>query len=271
MTSAAGCAGCSAHGVTGLQRLGRGLAADLTVALAGNPNTGKSTLFNTLSGLRRRVGNWSGTTVSSAEGGFRFRENTYRLVDLPGAYTLLAAGNEEQVTRDFLLVHDPDATVVVVDATRLERTLPLALQILELTGRVVVALNLIDEARATGLELDRRQLDRELGVPTVPIAARTGDGLSELLAAVESVALGPERPPRTVHAPGRRTGAAGADPAVERLAVVLAEELPGVRQARWLARRLLDGDPGVTRAISEGTLRRELLAQGRRSPAAGSV
>ena len=153
---------------------------DRVVALAGNPNTGKSTLFNALTGLKQHTGNWPGKTVSRAEGGFEFNKVRYKLVDLPGTYSLLSASHDEEVARDFLLFGRPDATVVVVDATSLERNLNLVLQVLEITDRVVVAVNLMDEAKRKGLEVDVRSLSRDLGVPAVPVIARTGEGLHAL-------------------------------------------------------------------------------------------
>ncbi|MFI5954446.1 ferrous iron transporter B [Cryptosporangium sp. NPDC051539] len=168
------------------------LHADVVVALAGNPNSGKSTLFNRLTGLRQRVGNWSGTTVSRAEGTYRLDGTTYRVVDLPGVASLRATGAEEQVAREFLLDAAPDVTVVVVDATRLERHLYLVLQLLRITGRVVVAVNMIDEAERAGLVIDVRHLVRELGVPVVPVVARTSRGADELLGAIARVARDPE-------------------------------------------------------------------------------
>ena len=118
------------------------------IALAGNPNTGKSTLFNALTGLRQHTGNWPGKTVTRAEGGFSSTTRRYKLVDLPGTYSLLSASQDEEVARDFLLFGRPDCTVVVVDASALERNLNLVLQVLEITDRVVVAVNLMDEAGA---------------------------------------------------------------------------------------------------------------------------
>ena len=136
-------------------RTGRAWASSLekfdrVVALAGNPNTGKSTLFNALTGLKQHTGNWPGKTVTRAEGGFEFDKVRYKLVDLPGTYSLLSASHDEEIARDFLLFGRPDVTMVVVDATSLERNLNLVLQVLEITDRVVVAVNLMDEAKRKG-------------------------------------------------------------------------------------------------------------------------
>ena len=146
--------------------------SDFVVALAGNPNVGKSTVFNALTGLRQHTGNWPGKTVTRAEGGFHFGGRTYKLVDLPGTYSLLATSADEEVARDFLLFGRPDVTVVVVDASRLERNLNLVLQVLEITDRVVVCLNLMDEAHRRGLIVDGVTLSGELGVPVAATSAR---------------------------------------------------------------------------------------------------
>ena len=160
------------------------------MALAGNPNVGKSTVFNALTGLRQHTGNWPGKTVTRAEGGFEYGASRYKLVDLPGTYSLLATSLDEEVARDFILFGQPDVTIVVVDATRLERNLNLVLQVLEITDRVVVCLNLMDEARRHGLQVDERRLARDLGVPVVPTAARQRKGMPELLQAISDVASG---------------------------------------------------------------------------------
>ncbi|MDP6618418.1 MAG: FeoB small GTPase domain-containing protein, partial [Nitrospinota bacterium] len=149
---------------------------DYVVALAGNPNTGKSTVFNALTGLRQHTGNWPGKTVSRAEGGFLYGGNRYKLVDLPGSYSLLSAGYDEEIARDFILFGRPAVTVIVADANRLERNLNLVQQVLEITDRAVVCLNLMDEAKRHGLSVDDRRLARDLGVPVVPTAARYGEG-----------------------------------------------------------------------------------------------
>ena len=179
------------HNAARLKKLGVDMTNwDYVVALAGNPNTGKSTVFNALTGLRQHTGNWPGKTVTRAEGGFEFGGSRYKLVDLPGTYSLLATSLDEEVARDFILFGQPDVTVVVVDATRLERNLNLVLQVLEITDRAVVCLNLIDEARRHGLQVDDRRLARDLGVPVVPTAARQGEGIPELLQAISEVATG---------------------------------------------------------------------------------
>ena len=249
-----GCGSC-AHGGGHEGRLLRlGLApgrrADHVVALAGNPNTGKSTLFNALTGLRQHVGNWSGKTVSRAEGGYAHGGARYRVVDLPGTYSLLSTSGDEDVARDVLLFGAPDVTIVVVDATRLERNLPLVLQVRQITGRVVVALNLVDEARRHGLTVDVRHLSRELGVPVVATAARRGEGLPELLDAVDRVARGEVEaaPMRLVqHDPEL-------EEAVAALAARVEARFPGLPNTRWVALRLLEGDPGVETAVRDGSL-----------------
>src|SRR5262245_37792254 len=163
---------------------------DFLVALAGNPNTGKSTVFNALTGLRQHTGNWPGKTVTRAEGVFQHGGKRIKLVDLPGTYSLQAGSSDEEVARDFILFGRPDATLVVLDATRLERNLPLALQILEITGRVVVCLNLMDEARRHGIAVDPKKLEQELGVPVIATSARSGEGIPELLDALLAVVSG---------------------------------------------------------------------------------
>jgi ferrous iron transport protein B len=188
------CETCPAHKSAHLKKLGGRVDDwDFVVALAGNPNTGKSTVFNALTGLRQHVGNWPGKTVARAEGGFNFHDRNYKLVDLPGTYSLLSTSTDEEIARDFILFGQPDVTIIVADATRLERNLNLTLQVLEITDRAVVALNLVDEAKRHGLQVDERCLARELGVPVVPMVARRGAGVAELLEAIEKVAVGAYR------------------------------------------------------------------------------
>jgi ferrous iron transport protein B len=245
------CNTCPVHNTTALEKLGLELTGwDYVVALAGNPNTGKSTVFNALTGLRQHTGNWPGKTVSRAEGGFRYDGQRYKLVDLPGTYSLLSTSVDEEVARNFILFGRPDVTVIVVDATRLERNLNLALQVLEITDRAVICLNLIDEARRHGSRVDDRRLARDLGVPVVPAAARSGEGLPELLAAIADVATG-----RTVCRPHRmRNGQPDILHAVQTLAGKLNRLYPNLPNARWVAMRLLDGDTDMAAALRQGRL-----------------
>jgi ferrous iron transport protein B len=232
---------------------------DRVVALAGNPNTGKSTLFNALTGLKQHTGNWPGKTVTRAEGGYEFNQVRYKLVDLPGTYSLLSASQDEEVARDFILFGQPDCTIVVTDATALERNLNLVLQVLEITEKVVVAVNLIDEARRKGLEVDTRSLARDLGVPAIPIVARTGEGIHLLLSTVEGV-IGGEIAVQARHVDGTQEF----QRAVAELVPMIDAIAPGVPNARWLAIRLLDGDARVQNALLNGDLA-DLVARQRRS------
>lgn len=222
---------------------------DYVVALAGNPNTGKSSVFNAITGLRQHTGNWPGKTVSRAEGGYRLNGKRYKLVDLPGTYSLLSAAQDEEIARDFILFGRPDCTVVVTDATCLERNLNLVLQVLEISDRVVVCVNLMDEARRKGIEIDLRALAKDLGVPVVGTSARTGEGLGTLLTTVAEVASGKNRP-----SPHRLRSDGAVQNAVEELVPLIEETAPGLPNARWVAMRLLDGDLRVREALLSGEL-----------------
>ncbi len=249
------CETCVVH--SELERMGVSIEKfDRVVALAGNPNTGKSTLFNSLTGLKQHTGNWPGKTVTRAEGGFEFNKIRYKLVDLPGTYSLLSASTDEEVARDFLLFGRPDVTIVVADATALERNLNLVLQVLEITERVVLAVNLMDEAKRKGIEVDLRTLSRDLGIPAIGIVARTGEGVHALLETVDGISSGTiaTKPLRVVGTPEFQRAVAELVPLIETAA-------PGVPNARWIAIRLLDGDAQVEEALRSGRLAHVVVDQ----------
>ena len=247
------CGSCasSCHHTAQLTRLGLKVRDwDYTIALSGNPNTGKSTIFNQLTGLHQHVGNWAGKTVSRAEGAFDYNDRKYKIVDLPGTYSLLSTSVDEEIARDFILFGKPDVTVVVADAARLERSLHLVLQVLEITNRVVVALNLMDEAERNDLTIDVRELNRELGVPVVPMAARRAEGISELSAAIEKVAANQfPLQERRVHYTDKKI-----ESAIVTLANDLRETFMDLPNARWVALRLLEGDESIINAVRNKTL-----------------
>lgn len=245
------CASCNVYRAANLKKLGVSLErVDYVVALAGNPNTGKSTVFNALTGLRQHTGNWPGKTVARAEGAFEYSGRRYKLVDLPGTYSLLSTSLDEEIARDFILFGQPDVTVIVADASRLERNLNLVLQVLEITDRAVLCLNLVDEARRHGLTVDERQLSRDLGVPVVPTAARSGQGLPELLQAISDVASGQAvcRPYRLVNEPP------AIREAINELVAKIKRVHPDLPNARWVALRLLAGDERMAEALRQGEL-----------------
>lgn len=181
---------------------------DKVVALAGNPNVGKSTVFNGLTGLNQHTGNWPGKTVASAQGFCGSGKHSYILVDIPGTYSLMAHSAEEEVARDFICFGEPDAIAVVCDATCLERNLNLVLQTLEISPQVLVCVNLLDEARRKGIHINFGLLSERLGVPVVGTVARDKRSLAGLLRAMDGL----------VESPAARAFAVGYPEEIERAA-----------------------------------------------------
>ncbi len=218
---------------------------DLVIALAGNPNTGKSTVFNSLTGLNQHTGNWPGKTVANAQGKYTYQDERHILVDLPGTYSLLASSVEEQVARDFILFGNPHATVVVVDATCLERNLNLVLQILEITDRAVVCINLMDEARRKKINIDIKKLSELLGVPVVGTTARNGHGLDELKDTVRKVIRGEIKttPIKVKYGDLLKEAIQEIEPHVHEL-------IHDKMNSEWTSLRLIDGDDMLLESIN---------------------
>ena len=245
------CATCPAHNLANLVKLGIDMSNfDYVVALAGNPNTGKSTVFNNLTGLKQHTGNWPGKTVGRAEGAFQYANKRFKIVDLPGTYSLLSTSDDEEIARDFILFGQPDVTVIVVDATRLERNLNLVLQVLEITDRAVLCLNLIDEASRHKIKIDDRLLSKNLGIQVVPTSARQGVGIQELLKNIHDVATG-----QFICKPHRLSSEIkNVSRAVDQLNKKISYAFPDLPNTRWIALRLLEGDQKVIDAIRSGDI-----------------
>ena len=213
---------------------------DKVIALAGNPNVGKSTVFNELTGMNQHTGNWPGKTVTNAQGQCTHKGMGYVLVDIPGTYSLMAHSAEEEVARDFICFGEPDGVVVVCDATCLERNLNLVLQTMEITDNVVVCVNLMDEARKKNIRIDFKQLSKNLGVPVVGTSARSKKGLDKLMDEVERA---------VTYEHGRTVKVRYTRPIEEAIAMVeplLADKLKGKRlSSRWTAVKLLDYDDSL--------------------------
>ena len=244
-----GCEDCAFYNAAELKKLGISVEnADYVVALAGNPNTGKSTVFNALTGLRQHTGNWAGKTVTRAEGGFKYNDKRYKLIDLPGTYSLLSTSEDEEVARNTILFGRPDVTVVVADASRLERNLNLVLQVLEITDKAVLCLNLMDEAKRHGIEIDDRTLAKDLGIPVVVTSARSNEGIPELIQTISQVAPGEIvcKPHRIKSLPKK------VEQAVQSLSKKISGLYPELPNTRWIAMRLLDGDQQILSAIKSG-------------------
>ncbi len=225
----------------------------IVVALAGNPNVGKSTVFNALTGMKQHTGNWAGKTVANASGTFSHRDRNFTLVDIPGTYSLMASSPDEEAAREFICFGNPDCTVVVLDATCLERNLNLALQILEVNKNAVACVNLLDEAEKKGIKIDLDELSLELGIPVVGTSARSGKGLSELKDAVYDVVTGARRTFGTKIVYDDKLEDCISE--VEKSLCVLNEKhdkkmFKGI-STRFIALRLIDSDKKLSKSIED--------------------
>ena len=220
----------------------------LTIALTGNPNCGKSTVFNELTGGHQHVGNWPGKTVEKKEGQFTYNDVQFEVVDLPGTYSLTAYSQEEKIARDYIIEEQPDAVVSIVDAANLERNLYLTLQVLELGVPVILALNMMDQADKNQLVIDDKKLSEELGIPVVRMTAREGKGFDALKEAMLATAADPQ--------PGKAVGSytIALKTAIEDLSMQINDtpELSGQFNPNWLATKLLEEDADILSRLDSG-------------------
>jgi ferrous iron transport protein B len=218
---------------------------DKVVALAGNPNVGKSTVFNGLTGMNQHTGNWPGKTVTNAQGCCRTGKRSYVMVDLPGTYSLMAHSAEEEVARNFICFGDPDAVVVVCDATCLERNLNLVLQTLEISSNVVVCVNLMDEAKRKNIRIDLPLIAKRLGVPVIGTVARKKKSLARLMEALDRITDGSgQTAPLCVQYPEI------IEAALSEIQPLLIRKSGGKLNSRWLSLKLLDQDESLIREIN---------------------
>lgn len=226
---------------------------EVTIALIGNPNVGKTTVFNALTGLKQHVGNWPGVTVEKKEGEFEHKKIKFKVVDLPGVYGLTAYSIDERIARNFIVQEKPGVVVDIVDASNLERNLYLTLQLLEIGTNVVVALNKVDLAEESGYKIDVKKLEDALGVPVVPMVASRGKGLAELK---DRIAESLNRKPRRVEYPHFEAY-------IKRLIEVIERDkmLAETYNPRWLAIKLIEGDEDARGIIEGSAARDEILKE----------
>lgn len=227
-------------------RIDKTTPKDKIIALGGNPNVGKSTVFNNLTGLNQHTGNWPGKTVTNAQGRYFYKDLNFILVDIPGTYSLMASSVEEEVARDFICFGDPDTTVIVVDATCLERNLNLVLQTLEITSKVVVCVNLMDEATRKGISINLEELSKQLGVPVVGTSAVKKKSLNELMDAVFEVASD-KITPNTINIMYDEL----IEESISRVQDSINPLFQDKLNPRWLALKLVEGDEKLLASINK--------------------
>lgn len=215
------------------------------IALGGNPNVGKSTIFNGLTGLNQHTGNWPGKTVTNATGSYTFKNFQFTLVDIPGTYSLMANSVEEEVARDFICFGNPDLTVIVLDATCLERNLNLVLQTTEITNNVLVCVNLMDEAKRKGISININKLSLLLGLPVVATSASKGEGLNDLINSVHNITIN-----KIINIPIKIKYNQAIENSISIIQKVLKPLLNGKINSRWVSLKLLENDKSLIESIN---------------------
>lgn len=227
-------------------KIERSSSNDIVISLAGNPNVGKSTVFNGLTGLNQHTGNWPGKTVTNAQGKYKHKDKNFIIVDLPGTYSLMANSVEEEIARDFICFGDTDATVIVTDATCLERNLNLVLQTIEITPNTIVCVNLLDEAKRKKINIDLIELASLLGVPVIGTSARSGNGLEALMEAVYN-----NTTKKVANTPLRITYDDIIEEAINVVEANLNELLKNKLNNRWVALKLIEGEESLISALQK--------------------
>ncbi len=217
---------------------------DYVVALAGNPNVGKSTVFNALTGLNQHTGNWPGKTVTNAEGYYEFKGSIIKVVDLPGTYSLLSNSEEEEIARDYICFNEPDIVVVVADATSLERNLNLFIQISEITEKVILCVNLIDEAKKKNIEISFDILSKELNSPIVPTSATSGVGIKELKEAILKEVKSTREKENAINYNFN------IEKTIEKIESIVSQAIEvDKRKCRWISLRILEGNEDILNTV----------------------